>query len=189
MRKILSVFFVCVGCSLVAENFSESQCCLKKASEIQAETAKMQIQATREIDNINALITSTTRHVKNLEEKIAKAKKTNANFASTNAELSAEVRNNVQSIKKLSDFLDDFYSQMFAEVPAFAKHYLKTSIIDFKTKTVPEKLRIVLNVLDALASAEKSVDIKKSEVATGLFLRLRGEFKGDVSTLKVEEQK
>ena len=57
---------------------------LKRASEIRAETAEMQLQALREVENLNLLISSAKQHLKNLEAKVAEAKNTNKKFAEEN---------------------------------------------------------------------------------------------------------
>jgi putative NIF3 family GTP cyclohydrolase 1 type 2 len=56
MRKLLTIFFVGVSSCLVADDFSVVQANLKRASEIRAETAEMQLQALHEVENLNLLI-------------------------------------------------------------------------------------------------------------------------------------
>ena len=189
MRKLLTIFFVGASSCLVADDFSVVQANLKRASEIRAETAEMQLQALREVENLNLLISSAKQHLKNLEAKVAEAKNTNKKFAEENSELSTEIGDYIQSIKNLSAFLDFFYAKMRAEVPLSAKEVFKVSIADFKTKSVSEKLRIVLNSLASLQNFENTLDVKNSKVATGLFVRLKGEYTQDVSILKKEECK
>ena len=91
------------------------------------------------------------------------------------------------ALEKASAFLDLKYMQIIANTEA-AKILGDSDAApkNFPTKTLPEKVRAIMNALSVLESADKSVVRDGEKISTGVFVKAEGADCKPIAVLKVD---
>ena len=185
--RFLTVILLCVSSIVVMANngFLQADKIMKDAVRVRELTAKTKVTTAIEIDNLEKLCSSAKIQLSVLLKKIESLQAQYSQSNNDNKYISNAIKTEIEKLDALSDFLDEFYVGVVAQIPKNCD--LKKSIdANFKTKSLPEKLRSTISLLSLLKRIDKEIKIENEKVSSGLFIRVQGENSRRVTTMKVE---
>ena len=187
MRKFTSAALAALfSASVSAQTHSDARSVFAEAVEVSALSSKTVSDGMREAADLRRLAEAENAALEDMRRRLGGLEAENARRAKALEKTSARLSSDAEKLAAFSAYLDGVYLEILNSVPAGVLPKSNFPRDALKTKTLPEKLRAVLALLDALKSAAARIDVSKDgEFSTGVFVRARGKIVGDVSPLDV----
>jgi|GEM_PF-6200464 len=173
-----------------AQTYSDARAVFAEAVAVSALSAKTVADGGREIADLRRLADAERAELAHMRRRLGEMESENARRAEALSKTSARLSSDFEKLAEFSAYLDGVYSELLNSVPVGVLPKSEFSKDALKTKTLPEKLRAVLALLDALKNADARMDVSEDgEFSTGVFVRARGKIVGEVSPLEVSAKK
>ncbi len=182
--KFLILNLICT--LLYADDFTKADNMLRQSVRIRELSAKTATTSAVELENLNRLCDSAKIHLAAINAQVASQKKQNQQVCEDSAYLLKSIETELKNLDELSAFLDNFYVSVLKQLPKDCSLLERYKADDIKEKTLPEKLRTTLALLEALKRADIEVVFKDNKISTGVFVKLSGDVSEDVSIFNVE---
>lgn len=191
MRKFaLAALAALIAATVSAQTYSDARAVFAEAVEVSALSAKTAADGGREIADLRRLAEAEKAELAHMRRRLGEMEAENARRAKVLEKTSARISSDSETFAAFSEYLDGIYAEILNSVPVGVLPKSEFSKDALKTKTLPEKLRAVLALLDTLKNANARTDISKDgEFSTGVFVRARGKIVGEVSPLEVSVKK
>ena len=173
--------------SSASPDFDRLDAAITRSAKIKTATVEKKIAWNAEKARLEALENSYAGLLKSKREKLDKIEAENKVSRGNCDVLLRKIERDELALEKASAFLDLKYMQIIAN-PEAAKILGDSDAApkNFPTKTLPEKVRAIMNALSVLESADKSVVRDGEKKSTGVFVKAEGADCKPIAVLKVD---